>query len=91
VLIVPVPSFGVDRFTDATQHSNRAEVVGLGVVFAETTEETDGGGSGVEMGDLVFLDDLPITGWSGVDRGRLEYNGGDAVEKRSGDDVPDQI
>lgn len=58
----PNPSFGVGRFTDTAQHSNRAEVVGLGVVFAETTEETDGGGSSIEMGYLVFIDVLPITG-----------------------------
>jgi hypothetical protein len=59
------------------------------VAFTETTEETDGGGSSI--GYYVFLDELSITGWSGVDRGRLEYSGGDAVEKRSVDDVPDQM
>ncbi|KAF9788721.1 hypothetical protein BJ322DRAFT_1184000 [Thelephora terrestris] len=88
VLVTSIPSFGVDRFTDTTQHSDRAEV-SLGVAFTETTKETDDGGSSVELGDLALLDKWPITGWSGVDRGRLEDGGGDTVEKRALDDVSD--
>ena len=83
-------SFGVDRFTDTAQHSDRAEVI-LGVAFTETTKETDGSGSSVELSDLVLLDNLPMTGWSRVDRGRLEDGGGDTVEKRTLGDVSDQI
>src|ERR1700681_644702 len=36
-----------------TQHSSRTEV-SLGVAFTETTKETDGGGSSIEMSYLVF-------------------------------------
>lgn len=90
VVVVPVPSFGVDRLANGAQHSESAEVVALGVVLAETTEETDGGGSGVEMGNLVLLDGLPITGWGRVDGGGFEDGGSDAIEKRSVDDVTDE-
>jgi hypothetical protein len=63
---------------------------GLGVVFTETTEETDGGGSGVEVGNLVLLDGLPVTGWGRVNGGGFEDGGGDTIEKRSVDDVTDE-
>ena len=91
MVVVPVPSFGVDRLTNSTQHPESAEVVGLGVVFTETTEETDGGWSGVEMGELVLLDGLPVTGWGGVNGGGFKDGGGDTIEKRSVDDVTDEI
>ena len=76
---MPAPSFGVDGFTDATQHLNGAEVVGLDVVLAETTEETNSSGSGIELGGTVPLDDLLVTGWNRVDEGRFKNSGGDAV------------
>ena len=79
MFVVPVPSFWIDGFTSATQHSDGAEVVSLGVVLAETTEETSSSGSGIELGGVVLLDDLPVTGWSRVDGGRLEDRGGDTV------------
>ena len=89
VFVVPVPSFGADGFTDATQHWG-AEVVGFGVVLTETTEETNSSGSGVELGDIMLLDDLPVTGWSRVDGGRLEDSGGDTVKEGLVDDVSNQ-
>ena len=79
VFVVPIPSFGVDGFTDATQHSDGAEVVSLGVVLAETTEETNSSGSSIELGGVVLLDDLPVMGWSRIDVGRLEDRGGDTA------------
>lgn len=90
VVVVPVPSFGVDRLANSTQHSESAEVVGLGMVLAETTEETDSGGSGVEMGNTVLLDGLPVTGRGRVDGGGFEDGGSDSIEKGSVDDVTDQ-
>ena len=48
-------------------------------MLAETTEETNSSGSGIELGGVVLLDDLPVTGWSRVDGGRLEDRGGDTV------------
>ena len=89
VVVVPMPGLGVDRLTDTTQHSEGAEVVGVGVMLTETTEETDGGGSRVEVGNLVLLNGLPVAGWGRVNGGRFEDGGGDTVEKRSVDDVTD--
>ena len=91
MVVVPVPSLGVDRLTDATQHSEGAEVVGLGVVLTETTKETDGGGSGVELGNLVLLNGLPVAGRGRVNGGGFEDGGGDTVEERPVDDVTDTI
>ena len=62
MFVVPVPSFWIDGFTNATQHLDGAEVVSLGVVLAETTEEMNSSESGVELGDIVLLDHLPVTG-----------------------------
>jgi hypothetical protein len=61
------------------------------VVLAETAEEADGGGSGVEVGNLVLLDGLPVAGGGRVNWGRFEDGGGDAVEERSVDDVTNEI
>jgi len=90
VVVVPVPSLGVDGLTDTTQHSEGAKVVGVSVVLAETTEEADGGGSRVEVGNLVLLNGLPVTGWGRVNGGGFEDGGGDTVEKRSVDDVTNE-
>jgi hypothetical protein len=86
-----MPSLGIDRLANTTQHPDRAEIVAADVLFTETTEETDGGGRSVELGDLVLLNSLPVTGWGRVNGGGFEDDGGDAVEKRSVDNVTDEI
>ena len=86
-----MPSLRIDRLANATQDPDRAEIVAVDVVLAETTEETDGGRSGVEVGDLVLLNSLPVTGWGGVNGGRFEDGSGNAVGKRAVDDVTDEI
>jgi hypothetical protein len=30
------------------------------VIFSESTEQSDGGRGGVELGDLVFVDGVPV-------------------------------
>jgi hypothetical protein len=77
--IVPVPSLGVDGLADGAEDPDCAEVVTINMVSAETTKESDGGGSRVELGELVSLDGLPVPGGCRVDWGRLEDGGGDAV------------
>jgi hypothetical protein len=67
VFVVPVPSLGVDRFTDGTQNSDGAEVVSLNALLPKTAEETDCSGSSVEVGDIVLLNQLPVAGWGRVD------------------------
>ena len=90
VVVVPMPGFRIDRLANGTQHSEGAEVVGLSVMLTEATEKTDGGGSGVEVGNLVLLDGLPVTGWSGVNWGGFEDGGGNTIEKWPVDDVTDE-
>ena len=87
MVVVPVPCLGVDRLTDGTEDAERGEVVALDVVVAETTEETDGGGSGVELGEFVLLDGLPVARGCRVDRCRLEDGCGYAVGEGTVDDV----
>lgn len=86
-----MPSLGVDGLADTAQHPDRAEIVAADVLLTETTEETDGGGSSVEVGDLVLLNCLPVTGWGGVNGGGFEDNGSDTVSERSVDGVADEI
>ena len=90
MVVIPVLGFRVDGFTDTTQHLEGAEIVAGDVMFTKTTEETDGGGGGVELGDLVLLDSLPVARRGRVNRGRFEDNGADTVEKGSVDDVTDE-
>ena len=91
VLVVPVPGLRVNRLTDATQHSNGAEVVTFNVMLAETAEETNGSRSGVDVGNPVLLGGLPVTGWGRVDWSRFKDSGGDAIEKRPIDNISDEI
>ena len=87
VVIVPVPSLRVDGLTNATQHSEGAKVVGMDVVLTETTEEADGGGSSVDVGNLVLLNGLPVARWGRINGGGFEDSGGDTIEKGPVHDV----
>ena len=91
MIVLPVPSLGVDRLADSTQHSEGAEIVVLDVVFTETAEEADSGGGGVELGNLMFLNGLPVAGWGRVNWSGLEDGGGDTVEKGTIDNVTDEM
>lgn len=87
MLVVPVPSLGVDRFADAAKDAETREIVWLHVVCTETAKETDGGGGGVELGEFVLFDGLPVARGRGVDRSRFKDGGGDAVGEGTVDDV----
>jgi hypothetical protein len=54
-----VPSFRVNGLADTPDGSQRFERVVLDVIFSESTEQSDGG-RGVELGDLVFVDGVPV-------------------------------
>ena len=90
MVVVPVPSLGVDRLTDGAQYPDRAKVVGFNVVLAQTTKETDGSWSGVEVGQFVLLDGFPVARWSGINGGGFEDGSGDAIGKGSVDDVTNE-
>jgi hypothetical protein len=66
VLIVPVPGFGVNRFADGAKDTQTAEIMVLHVLSTESTKKANGSRSRIELGKLVLLDSLPITGWCGV-------------------------
>lgn len=60
VLVVPMPSFGVDGFTDGAEYSKSGEIVTVYVLWTKTAKKTNGGGSAVEVGEFVLGDSLPV-------------------------------
>ena len=71
-VVVPVPSLGVDRFTDGTHDANTGEVVAGDMCVSESTQQANGSRRGVELGDFVLCDALPIARGRRVDRRRFE-------------------
>lgn len=72
MLVVPEPRLAVDRLTDGAEDSERRKVIVLYVFSAETTEETDCCGCGVKLGDLVFINRLPVAGGCWIDGSGFE-------------------
>lgn len=91
VVVVPMPRLRVDGLSDGTEHTQCAEVMVLHVVFAETTKQTDSSWCRVELGELMLLHSLPVSGRCGVYWCRFEDGGGDAIGKRSVNDVATQV
>ena len=82
-----MPSFRVDRLANTSENPQRAQIVLLDVVLAQTPQETDGGRGRVELGELVLLDGFPVARGGRVDGGRLEDSRGNTESERSVDDV----
>ena len=59
--------------------------------LAETTEQTDSGGGGVEVSELVLVDRLPEARGRRVYRGGLEYGCSNTVCERSVDEITVEI
>ena len=72
VLVVPVPRLRIDGLTHTSEHSQTAEIVLLDMVGPKTTQQADGSGRGVELGDLILIDSLPVTRRGGINWGGLE-------------------
>lgn len=68
VVVKPVPRFRIDGFANAGDDTEGAEVCILDVFLSETTEETNSSGCGVEVGEFVLVDSLPVARRRGVDR-----------------------
>lgn len=75
MLIVPIPRLRIDRLSNTSENPQTAQIVVLDVVRSKATEETDGGGCGVELGEFVFVDGLPVSGGGGVHWGGLKDDG----------------
>lgn len=68
VVVQPVPRFGIDGFANAADDTEGAEICILDVFLPETTEKTNSSGCGVEVGEFVLIDGLPVARGRGVDR-----------------------
>ena len=62
LLAIPHPGFRIDGLADGAEQAERVELVLFDVLVAPLDEGADGGGRGVEDGDLVVVDDLPEAG-----------------------------
>ncbi len=87
LLAVPHPCFGVDGLADGAEQAERVELEFFDVLVAPLDEGADGGGRGVEDGDLVVVDDFPEARKVGpVGRAFVHEDGG-AVLQRAVDDI----
>ena len=87
LLAVPHPCFRVDGLADGAEQAERIELELVDELVAPLDEGADGGGRGVEDGDLVVVDDLPeAREVREVGRAFVHEDGG-AVLQRAVDDV----
>src|SRR5205823_4951106 len=84
---IPDPGFGINRFADAAQHTQAAQVVFGRVLLAPLHERPDGGRGGVEDGDRVLLDDVPEAVLVGKVGRALVHDAGGAIGQWAVDDV----
>ncbi len=86
-VVVPPPGVGVDRFADRAEDAQRPAGVLRDPLVAGPDQGADRGRRGVEDVDPEVVDDLPVAAGVGIDRHRLEHDGGGAVGERTVDDV----
>ena len=82
-LAVPHPRFWIDWFANRTEHAKAAEVEPVWNAAAELHECANRGGSGVENGHAVFLNDFPPAARVRAVGCALVDNLGRAVGKRA--------
>jgi hypothetical protein len=87
MFVIPIPRLGINRLPNASQHPQTREIVILYMVCAQTPKQADRGRGGIELGELVLFDSLPVTGGRGIHRGALEHGGGNSVGERAINDV----
>ncbi|KAI3481860.1 hypothetical protein L1887_55509 [Cichorium endivia] len=87
VVVVPVPSLGVDGLTHRADDAQRRQVVLLDVLVAQAAQQTDRGGRRVELRELVLVHNLPVARRRRVHGCRLENERRHAVHQRTVDDV----
>ncbi len=87
LLAIPHPRFGIDGLADGAEQAERVELELFDVLVAPLDEGADGGGRGVEDGDLVVVDDLPEAGEVGPVGRAFVHEHGCAVLQRAVDDI----
>ena len=60
-LVIPHPRFGIDRFADGSEQTQRRQVMPQRILFAPFDKSTDRGRGGVQDVDLVAVDHIPKT------------------------------
>lgn len=85
-IMVPFPDLGSDGLTDGTKDTKVLHL-GLDVLITSALQQTQSGGSNVELSDLVLVDDFPVAGEVGVSGSALKDDGGDTEKQRCVDDV----
>jgi hypothetical protein len=86
LLVVPLPDIGSDGLSDGSENTEGLHLL-VDVVVTGTLQQTESGGSNVELSDLVLVDDVPVAGEVGVGGGSLENESGDSQNERSVDTV----
>jgi hypothetical protein len=87
MLVVPVPSFGVNRLTHRAKDTQTAKIIVLHVLSTQSAKETNGSRSRIKLGNLVLLDSLPVAGWGGVNWSGFEDGSADTICEWSINDV----
>jgi hypothetical protein len=87
MLVVPVPCLWINRLAHATEHSQAAQIILFDMVRPKSTQQADSSGRGVELGDLILIDSLPVARRAGIDGGGFEDGCCHAVGEGSVNDV----
>ena len=85
--VIPFPCFGVDRFTDRAEQTQRGARGLFDGLFARTHQRTDRGGRGVEDRDLMLVHHIPEAADRGIGRNAFEHQRGRAIGQRAIDDI----
>lgn len=83
---IPLPDLSGDRFADRAQDAKVSELA-TNMLVTSTLQQSQSGGSNVKLGNVVPLDDVPVSREVGVGRCTLEYNRGYTEHKRSINDI----
>lgn len=85
-LVVPLPDLGGNGLADGTESSQVLEVA-ADVLITSPLQQSQGSGGDVELGDVVLLDNVPVSGEVGVGGRALENDCGDTQKQGGVDDV----
>jgi hypothetical protein len=62
MLVVPVPGFRINRFTDRVKDTQTAEITVLHVPSAKSARKANDSRSRIELSKMVLLNGLPVVG-----------------------------